>query len=245
MLETMTSDPIMEAIFEIRFTSSNDAVSSVLLGVLLNSFKSRFTNIERLPINDVPLAIRKITPNLQYAPDHRLKGENEVVQVGGNNLSIAVTRPYPGWDVFNPFILEVLGIAESVGVIETVSRVAFRYINLIERYQGVNSDYELINFEGELGKFDLKTCQTAVRLEIEENGVNHAIQVQNNSRVASNISEQPLCGLLLDIDSSISGERPDFWDKKDEIIESVRNSERHIFETVITSNTIRRYQGNG
>ena len=96
----LKKDAIVEAICEIRFESSE--MPEIVAGTIstLQSLKS-FTK-KRLPIADIPTPIRLSDPNLKYqafieivAPDNQ-----EIIKIGGNSVSIHLSAPYPGWDIF-------------------------------------------------------------------------------------------------------------------------------------------------
>jgi uncharacterized protein (TIGR04255 family) len=58
--------PIVEAIIEIRFDAS--LPGDAIFGIIYNMLKDEYTNLEKLPILELPDAIRTTDPNLMYSP---------------------------------------------------------------------------------------------------------------------------------------------------------------------------------
>ena len=59
----LKKDPLVDAVFEIRFSSSIPA-SSVVPGILFSKLKGQ-AQIERLPASDIPSQLRMLNPALQ------------------------------------------------------------------------------------------------------------------------------------------------------------------------------------
>ena len=78
-----TENTILECIFDIHFDSNT--VSESLLGDIANV--ENFTNIIKLPLHQVPEAIRKNDPNLKLQPLYEIKSNQLVdyILVKSNN----------------------------------------------------------------------------------------------------------------------------------------------------------------
>ena len=136
-------------------------------------------------------------PNLRFQPEFRLTGENETISIGTSSFSYAVQKPYVGWDRFSNEIFDLLDAVEAIGEVLTVERVAFRYLNLLENADGIESDFKQTNFDATLGSFDLTQYQTAVKLEIDQDEYIHVIQVRNHASVTHTTNqEQKLASYL-------------------------------------------------
>jgi uncharacterized protein (TIGR04255 family) len=144
----LKNDPIVEALFELRFTSSE--ISEVVVGKLASWEQwKRFTK-QRLPVADVPTTMREQDPNLIYQPVLQLQSEgNRVVKIGPRVLSYHALPPYPGWAVFEPELTSCTEQLFSTLSDVTATRFGFRYINvltkdhLIESLQDLNFDIRL------------------------------------------------------------------------------------------------------
>ena len=100
----LNKDPLVDAVFEIRLSSSMPA-SSVIPGILFDKLKPH-PQIERLPASDIPSPIRALNPALQFQPLMRIHWNNSfLVLVGDVSLGLACKMPYPGWQSFKSHIL--------------------------------------------------------------------------------------------------------------------------------------------
>lgn len=243
MLQTMPSDPIVEAIFDIRFNCPNNLVSSLILGSLYSTpgFKERFPTKSRLPAADLPAVMRQADPKLRYQPEYRIQGEREAILIGNFNLAITVQEPYPGWKHFKPKILETLDIINNIDEQLNVIRVAFRYINLLQSDKE-STAFDQLNFDGRLGEFDLKQHNTSIGLELKVGDIDHTVRVNSNATLTNTLNQTSKVGTLLDIDTSRSIEETDFWADKEEIIENVRVAERDIFESLMEQSALNEFK---
>ena len=102
MIETLPSklkkEPIIDALFEMRFTSATSA-SSIVPGVLFSKLSGDKT-IERLPTEQIPKQLLESEPNLRFAPLVRLHWDNFLISIGDRSLAVACKMPYPGWKTF-------------------------------------------------------------------------------------------------------------------------------------------------
>lgn len=246
MIETMPNDPILEAIFDLRFDCPNQAISSLLMGVFSGrKYKKRFTRSERLPVADFPLAIRQADPQIRFSPEFRLHGLTETLQIGSNMIGFSRQKPYPGWSTFKPQILEILSELKRLKEDFRITRVAFRYINLLEKTGSSGSDFDAINFEGTLGDFDLTKENTLLRLEVKDNDIDHTIHARSKAKVTSTLDGSITEGLILDIDTSTISSLEKFWDNMDALIEKVRSAERELFESLLKREAIERFRSHG
>ena len=67
----ITPCPIVEVIVELRFEA--DLPDEAVFGVIYSSFRNETGEIEKLPILQLPEALRSTDPNLIYKPHYRLR----------------------------------------------------------------------------------------------------------------------------------------------------------------------------
>jgi uncharacterized protein (TIGR04255 family) len=125
----LTSEPLVDAIFEVRFVSQAPA-TSILPGVLYAKLGAP-TKIERLPPSEVPEAIRLSEPTLQYVPLLRLVYEQYFVLVGDRSVLVAAKLPYCGWQKFKDFILYAMTEALGPSFVSHIERYSIKYVNVI------------------------------------------------------------------------------------------------------------------
>lgn len=242
MIGTMPTDPIIEAVFDIRFNCNNPAIASMLLGVFRSGdFHGRFRQVERLPVSDMPLAMRDNDPQLRFQPELRLHGEQEVLMLGPHNFGYAIQRPYIGWSQFNSRITELLSSIKTLDEDIQVERVAFRYINLIPSTNDQVNEFDVIRFNGALGPFDLSKENSYIKIEVPDGELKHIIQVKNKASIVDSRNQEELTGLVLDIDSSKSVDLENFWDNFEDTITSIRDAERQLFEDIVEEDVIKGY----
>ena len=121
--------PLLEAVFEIRFTSTQEGGGELLPGLLFSTFRSDFKNAEPTPAGIIPKAMRQQHPLLKYAAQYRLQGTNEALLLGDNMLSLSLTPPYPGWARFKRRCVEVSNALKGTGLAESVERYSLKYVN--------------------------------------------------------------------------------------------------------------------
>ncbi len=135
-------DAIVEAIFEIRFTTS--MLSDLVVGRLSAQWPK--AQAVRLPTADIPLPVRRQDPNLLVMPTLELHniGPHRIVKLGEQGVSYHATGAYPGWDGWQ----KELGVFLK-NVVDTLdgfraTRLGLRYINVFtETIHGVRDVHDL------------------------------------------------------------------------------------------------------
>lgn len=64
----LKKEPLIEAIWEIRFACVNSPVADLLPGMLFKSFPGKYGMAVKPPIAGIPAQIVKHDPNLRYVP---------------------------------------------------------------------------------------------------------------------------------------------------------------------------------
>src|SRR2546426_10312114 len=97
----LKNDALVEALLEIRFDTPT--IPEVLLGRLADHAAWKGFQQRRLPIAEIPAAIRQTDRNLRYSPLFELADpeRNRLVRIGEHVLSYNQLRPYVGWTVFS------------------------------------------------------------------------------------------------------------------------------------------------
>lgn len=202
----LKKEPLIDALFEMRFTSATPA-SSIIPGVLFSRLPGAKT-IEQLPTGQLPKPILDSDPNLRFAPLVRLNWDKFLISVGDRSLAVSCKMPYPGWGTFKPAILQVVGLLQEIGIIQAIHRFSMKYIDLIPA--GSLMDQVLaINGTVVLGNHTLKQEIFSVRLEIPNDDMLHAVQIAS-SAVATLQDGSSREGVIVDIDTISDLKNPDF-----------------------------------
>lgn len=191
----ITPCPIVETVLEIRFSSLFP--SEAIYGLFFNPLKEIFdSNIEKLPMAQIPDLIRNQDPNFKYKPYFRVVKDNTVFQFAPDLINIININSYLGWDVFFEKIKTILDSIASTNVINKIERISLRYIDFFEL-----DIIDKINLDINLNNSILKSNEIFLRAKIENEEVDKILQVSNSAMIFKN--SLPINGSTLDIDISL------------------------------------------
>lgn len=229
--------PLIDAIFETRFTSS-ESLSSILPGILFSKLNG-VKNIERLDAADLPQQIRDSDPSLKFAPLIRVSCENVSILISDWSVAIACNLPYPGWKVFKDQIISTLKIIKDSNLTKKIERYSIKYINLLES-TNTKEQVELVNLNLKIGEKNLKEEVFQVRIEIPENTFINCIQIVANvtATLPNNITKQ---GLIIDIDTIQKVDTKsidDLLQNIEEHLSELHQSNKSLFFSYLKESTI-------
>lgn len=127
--------PLYEAVCEFIFIPTGQW-DGTIPGMLYNEVKEKFGNKKLRPDPagiDLPSLKNPRTKELmvtrltQFSND----GDNEMIQVGENLLSVNVKKPYPHWEKYLPTIEDILSKYMEIASPEGFRRITLRYLNKI------------------------------------------------------------------------------------------------------------------
>lgn len=234
-------DTIVECIVEIRFRPANESAEELIPGLAFGRLKDIFARTTRQPVAELPRALRDADPNLQYQPTHRLEGEGVSLLLGARIAAVAFRKPYPGWEKVFPLVLRSLnGIAET-GLIRSVERVSIKYVNILTEGRDP-LDLSQVAVDIRFGKFDLKGTGIVIRGEIERDGCLSVVEISPGAKVVlqGDRGIETLNGLLLNVDTIISGPFNDFQNELSGLLTTIHDAEKKIFFGLLTEPTLNR-----
>ncbi|MBY4898845.1 TIGR04255 family protein [Cupriavidus sp. AU9028] len=126
-------EPLVDALFQIRFLSVSSSLATLLPGFLFARNVGVLPGIQRLPLADIPQHVRDNTPELQYHPLLRIEFEHFFATVGDKVVVIGCKLPYPGWTSFKAKILEVLDGLGPLDILSEVELVSLKYVDVLEK----------------------------------------------------------------------------------------------------------------
>src|SRR3990172_1532349 len=98
--------PIAEATVELRFSAA--VLPDAVFGIIYREFTKDFPGkVEKLPILQLPEAIRAVDPKLMYQPHYKLVAGNLTFQIGPRMTSLSNSKEYIGWENFQSKLKEV------------------------------------------------------------------------------------------------------------------------------------------
>ena len=232
----LKKEPLIEAVWEIRFTSAKPSVADLLPGLVFKALPDKYPNIVRLPSADIPAPIVERDPKLRYVPKIRLEGGNQAVQIGEHVVSLSCRRPYSGWKTFSEDIRTVIKIVRDTGLIDRLERFSLKYIDLIELDQPPS--LSCLNLELKMGGYEIDTRPVQLRTEIKEGNLIHIIQIVSPAEASIPGESGRVSGVLLDIDSIRPMKENEFWPDIDSHLDDVHLSSKKMFFALLTPETI-------
>jgi len=232
----LKKEPLIEAVWEIRFTSAKPSVADLLPGLVFKALPDKYPNIVRLPSADIPAPIVEHDPKLRYVPKIRLEGGDQAVQIGEHVVSLSCRRPYSGWKTFSEDIRTVIKIVRDTGLIDRLERFSLKYIDLIELDQPPS--LSCLNLELKMGGYEIDTRPVQLRTEIKEGDLIHIIQIVSPAEASIPGKPDRVSGVLLDIDSIRPMKKNESWPDVDSHLDDVHLSSKKMFFGLLTPETI-------
>jgi len=127
----MKQDAIVEALFEVRFESSD--IGEVIVGRLNDIDSWADYPSTRLPQADIPEAIRMAKSAFKYIPtiEKTSPDKTRSIRIGSRVISYHVYEPYPGGDSFEIELNNMVSsLFDKIKDIQ-VNRLGFRYVNFL------------------------------------------------------------------------------------------------------------------
>ncbi|MCF7933895.1 MAG: TIGR04255 family protein [Spirochaetia bacterium] len=186
--------PIIESVVEIRFKSVMP--EEAVFGMIYAQLSKHFNKPKKLPILQLPEAIRNSDPNLKYQAYYSLQSiasDDLQLNVGPRGLVFANTKKYVGWDNFAAFIETTLSLLKEKEVITEIERIGVRYINLFHF-----DIFDKIEVKFQIGQTSLSNETTTFRTEFKQDDLLNIINITNRSTVKQN--GKPVLGSLIDLD---------------------------------------------
>jgi len=184
-------NPIIEAIAEVRFTSS--LPSEAIIGLVYDNIKDKFGQPKSLPILQLPAAIREKDPNLRYQACYRFEKPGNVLLVGPRNIALSTTT-YTDWAAATPLLLELLTKFHQMKLFQSVERIGLRYVNFFENL----NIFEHITLSVKIGNESIAERSIVLRTETDVQGFKVITNLSNTAE--SLVSGQKRNGSLVDLD---------------------------------------------
>ena len=213
--------PIVESVAEIRFETSlpDDAV----FGVVYNAVKERYPSVEKLPILQIPEAIRSGNPDLVILPQYRLRGERFMIQVGPRSISSAVTGPYPGWHDWRTEINYAFDKIQRIDVIHAVTRFGLRYIDVFD-----GDVFPKLVLKLGVDQENVTSPNMGLRVVFDRGRFNCLLQINNDS--VFGVEGTPASRRsVLDVDTYLVGGEGEFFTQAEMFLEEAHATQKELF----------------
>lgn len=226
----ITPCPIVESIIEVRFES--ELPGEAILGIIYSALKGDFPNFDRLPILQIPEAIRSKDQNLMYAPHYKLSAGNYILQIGSKVFSLSNVNEYVGWEAFYEEIKRIFKKIYELKIIKETKRLGLRYINL---FPGMNI-YEKSDLRINL-KEDRLEKDVNLLINLPSNGFINTLRMVSGATV--DVSGKVLSGSVIDIDTALSETKSDFYSNMKRIISGAHLEEKKLFFSLLKDEYIK------
>ncbi len=210
--------PILEATVELKFSS--DLPKGAVFGVLYNSVKDTFGEVEQLPNAILPIEVTENEPNLKYKAHYKLTDGFFNAQIGHNVVVFHSPIEYVGWQKFSENLIIFFDKIKKSGVITKPESLLLRYLNFFE----VNI-YEHINFKVNLMNQEHISDNLVVRTEIKDGNFMKILQLANNVVVTNKFGQKK--GSLIDVTCLYN--EVDSLQSFDTIINKAHQIEKELF----------------
>ncbi|RQR81473.1 MULTISPECIES: TIGR04255 family protein [unclassified Burkholderia] len=230
----LTSEPIVDAMFEVRFTSKA-SIASILPGVLFAALNA--SRVENTPAANLPEAIRRSDANLRAMAIVKVYWNRFYVLIGDESLAVGCQLPYPGWAEFRAAIEQVFKAAAGLNLIDQVNRCSSKYVDLLPEPGGLDQ----MNLDIRVGGHKLTTETTSLRTELPRGKFLHIVQAIGPANITMVTGEQRR-GPILDIDSIYTLATPlpfkDFLASLGDIANEVHQANKELFFECLKESTI-------
>ncbi len=236
----LKKEPLLEAVWEIRFNSEKSSIAELIPGLLFNSLNEQYTNIIRLPTADIPARIVEHDPNLRYVPKIRLDGGNRAVQIGEHVVSLSCRRPYSGWKAFATDIRALIGLLRDFKLIDKLERFSLKYIDLIELNHPPN--IRCLNLELKLGENEINIQPVNLRTEFEVGSFIHIVQIQSPAEVTLLNLADKLTGVLVSTDTIYMMKENEFWDDIEIHLDAAHSASHKFFFSLLSVDSLEKLE---
>ncbi|MBI4027297.1 MAG: TIGR04255 family protein [Verrucomicrobia bacterium] len=127
----ITPCPIVEAVLEIRFVTSEPW--RTMPGLFFTKIRERYPQQKDLPLAQLSEEFRRQDPSLIYMPLLQFLSKDFIVQFGPRVVSL-ITHPshYPGWSAVEKEMKWLLERVQQSGIITEGERLGVRYIDFFD-----------------------------------------------------------------------------------------------------------------
>ncbi len=201
----LEKEPLVDALFEVRFLPTVPGVSAVLPGVILSALQRSWhesLQIERLQAADIPSQMRINDPVLKYQPLLKLSGASFMILVGDWSVTVGCKLPYAGWSAFKPKIMEVMVALKDSHFVKELERYSMKYVDIVEQ-KTLSEQIRRANMEVRIGSHQLTAELFDVRLELKRDEFTNLLHLAGQAQVTLSTGETRN-GLLIDVDTIVN-----------------------------------------
>jgi uncharacterized protein (TIGR04255 family) len=185
--------PIVEAIFEARFVSSESWAT--IPGLLYSQIREKYTEQKILPLAQMPDEFRRQEPSLQHLPLMQFISRDFLIQLGPRVVSL-VTKPnaYPGWSAIQQELKWVVDRIEAAGFLGETERLGVRYVDFFD-----GDVFSGLRVHLAVNDQPLEGAHTDVTTVLRKDPMAIRLRITNGAIVAT--AQGPKPGSVLDVEA--------------------------------------------
>lgn len=222
----LKKEPLLEALWEIRFSSDKESVVDLLPGLIYRAKMSTYSEIRRLRAANLPQPFIQPDAALRYVPTVSLQGDRYSIQIGEHVVSLSCPRPYTGWDEFSKRIQDLADLLKGTNLLTRPERFSLKFIDVIPKSGGPS--LEFLETSLKLGTHELTDLPVQLRTEIQEDEFIHIIQIISQAEVTTPTGEH-FKGVWIEIDTIYRKETRKFWVKFNELLDLAHYLHKKLF----------------
>lgn len=198
----MSSIPLVEVVFEVRFKPQSNFATELLIAI--NQQFNNHVNIIQTDGLQFPAELKKQQHEFYYVPSYRVNFSNFSLLISDGSFVVLKNTfdvEYEGWDIFKNIPKQILNILKFKNKIADIERYSIKYTNLIQDHL----NFKNLNLALSIGSTKLDG-QTKFSLKTEEqedeviiiNEVSSHVEMEIFNDITKN--KKKLFGVLLVID---------------------------------------------
>lgn len=198
----MSSNPLVEVVFEVRFTPKGNFATELLIAIN-QVFKDHLSIIHTEGLQ-IPAEVKLQQHDFYYVPSYKINYPKFSLLVSDGSLVLlknALDDQYEGWNEFRNIPVQILDILNTKNQLNNIHRYSLKYTNLIRD----NLSIDDLNFSLKIGdKLLQKDAKLAFKTEVKEDNfiimtdIASHVDLQNTSDVNGKVRR--LSGTLFIID---------------------------------------------
>ncbi|KAF0249423.1 MAG: hypothetical protein FD167_1179, partial [bacterium] len=198
-----------------------------------NTLKDRYSNLEKLPILQLPEVVRNSDPTLTHLPHYKLSKYPFTLQIGSKVIALSIEESYSEWDDLVKESRYLFNILNTLKFIEKVSRFAIRYINFFENmdiFQQINLS---ISPENPLDNIAVISDQMSFRTLVKDKKFHTNLLISNNIEMVKIKENSKMNGSIIDLDTYLLNIEGEFFSKADELLLEAHSVEKTLFFSLL------------
>jgi len=161
------------------------------------------------------------------------------MMLGQRVVALSFPKPYQGWRVVQPRILECIQSVIDTGLTGAPERFSLKYLNMLT-YGRDENDLSQLKLRLMLDDFAIRGAGTMIRAEIERNDCVNVVEVYSGAtvNVAFTHEQNQATGVVLAVDTIRNGPFGNFSAELPQMLETAHTTEKEIFFGLLDERTL-------